>query len=62
MMVFKAALYHKEYDVLAAVWMILAVSALLTSLAVYGYLGSKTETLLMQLPKSDKKEKTPLNK
>ncbi len=57
MMVFKAALHQQKDDVIAAVWVILAVSTLLISLAVYSYLGSKTEALLMQLPKPDAKEK-----
>ncbi|MCK5898152.1 MAG: Cache domain protein [Methylococcales bacterium] len=56
MLVFRAALDHEKYDITNAVWVILAVSVLLTSLAIYGYLGSKSETLL-QSSKLNIKEK-----
>jgi hypothetical protein len=61
LMVFKSALHRQEDDMIAAVWVILATSALLGGLAIYTYLGSKAEVLLDQLNKTETKKQPPFS-
>ncbi len=54
-MVFKSALHGEGEHIIGAVWIILAAGTLLLSLAVYIYLGSKAETLLIEYRNQNKK-------
>lgn len=56
LMVFKSALHGEEEHIIGAVWIILAAGTLLLSLAIYIYLGSKAETLLIKYKDQNKKQ------
>ncbi|MCX7069266.1 MAG: Cache domain protein [Methylococcales bacterium] len=54
LMIFKAALHGGGEQLIAAVWIIIAAAALLVSLGVYVYLGSRAESILLQNSDSTK--------
>ncbi|NOR69408.1 MAG: Cache domain protein [Methylomarinum sp.] len=54
LMIFKSALNESGENIIQAVWIILAAGFLLFSLAIYVYLGSKAEVMLLSLKTTNK--------